>query len=202
VRGLELLNGNKITLIKWSHPSRVRGLEQKLAKKAGKEPGRTLHGCVGWNVAIWATRACSCASHPSRVRGLEPETPLVIAETGLSHPSRVRGLEPLWSLHQRAGIQSHLHGCVGWNSWVSLRPSSEDRRTFTGAWVGTGLLQQRVLIQDVAPSRVRGLERDPLRPTRKARRVAPSRVRGLEPSDLYTAHQNTMSHLHGCVGWN
>ena len=56
----------------WSHPSRVRGLKctNRLGRISGPA-GRTLHGCVDWNDALWLAYTSKRLSHPSRVRGLK-----------------------------------------------------------------------------------------------------------------------------------
>ena len=101
-----------------------------------------------------------------------------------------------------------------------LQGQRPTRRTLTGAWIETGSSQAWDMATPVAPSRVRGLKLEKLRPASSQggrtltgawietvvtfgspmpTNVAPSRVRGLKLLGVHPVLNWATSHSHGCV---
>ena len=99
-------------------------------------------------------------------------------------------------------FESHLHGCVNWNSFEITVFSPLFMSHLHGCVNWNQQTQQVFLKQLVAPSRVRELKPYVNIWAFRLIKVAPSRVRELKHLFCCISSVAIESHLHGCVNWN
>ena len=164
-----------------SHPMWVRGLKRITIISHIRRLGRTLCGCVDWN--LHQSRLSShLRSHPMWVRGLKLQY-FSLAELGeVSHPMWVRGLKPHLRAHRRRLRWSHPM----WVRGLKLHSSATPLRRS-----GSHPMWVRVLKLNLRAHR------------RRLGCVAPYVGAWIEtPSDSLPSVPSPCRTLCGCVDWN
>ena len=113
VRGLKFHHSGCAPHNPLSHPSRVRGLKSPTRRDRHQDDSvAPFTGAWIEMPGLSSVRPYPLRSHPSRVRGLKFKTPTDNLTHPGSHPSRVRGLK--YDLPNRVLNHSSrtLHGCV------------------------------------------------------------------------------------------
>ena len=129
VRGLKQWHKYHIRQFFLSHPMWVRGLKRSVLRCLLAACGRTLCGCVDWNIIDLATGHSRTTSHPMWVRGLK------------QNRERSPG-----TYYRRT-----LCGCVDWNNQNTPGGGGSLVAPYVGAWIETPVVNGVDTGRDVAP---------------------------------------------------